>query len=124
MANIPFEKDINPNPLVSALIEKTKEGKLKWQPTSLEDTFIVSIGGGSTLRISLVQEWTTDDYGNEVQITNPRLVLLTEKGTTLWTINDSDVVGTELWTVFKLARRIANKVDEKLATVMGYLENL
>jgi hypothetical protein len=124
MPNAPFEKEIDPNPLVATLIEKTREGKLKWEATSAENTFIVSMGGGTTLRITLAQEWTIDEYGSEVQITLPQLFLQNEKGLTLWVIYNSEVKSAGLWMLFKLARRVANNIDERFADLIGFLEKL
>jgi hypothetical protein len=54
MSTLPLDKDIDPTPLVEALTEKTKAGKVKWEPTAEENTFIATLGGDTTLRIYLL----------------------------------------------------------------------
>ena len=123
MSTSPFEKDLDPAPLVEALKEKTKAGKVKWEPTAAENTFIASVGGGATLRIYLT---TTQDYneaGEFTTITVPELRLVDENGKLLWEISLYETKG-ELWSLFKLAQRIANKLDERVASLMATLEKL
>jgi|SRR5579862_329685 len=123
MSNADLTKDLDANPLVAELITKTKFGKLQWVPTPAESTFVTSIGGNTTLRASLTTMWELDDYGNPDTVTVPQLHLLDEKGQTLWIINQSDVKGG-LWPLFKLVRRVANKVDERMSTLLDALKAL
>jgi hypothetical protein len=46
------DKELNPAPVVAALIEKSATGKIAWEATANEDTFVSSVGG-QTLRIAL-----------------------------------------------------------------------
>lgn len=123
MTNIDLSKQLELNPLVVALTDKTKEGKLKWEPTSVENTFIASVGGGTTLRLSLAEEWDIDEYGHEGSISVPELELLGDKGQVIWIVK-SNQVKAGLWALFNFARRIAYKVDERVADLLKSIEQL
>lgn len=123
MTPILLEKDLDPTPLVATLVEKTKAGRLKWEPTATENVFIASVGGGTTLRIYLANEQVPDEYGGLDTVEAPELRLLDEKGKMLWEILPRQVKGG-LWPLFRLAQRIANKLDERMASLMETLQNL
>ncbi len=58
MSNQPLDKELDPAPLVNTLVEKTKAGKLTWEATALDDVFIASVGGTTTLKVHLLQpDW-------------------------------------------------------------------
>jgi hypothetical protein len=123
MTAILFDKDLDPTPLVTTLIDKTKAGRLKWEPTAQENVFIASVGGGTTLRIYMTTAQIPDDYGGLDTVDVPELRLLDEKGKMLWEIHSSQPKGG-LWPLFKLAQRVANKLDERMASLMETLQNL
>jgi hypothetical protein len=123
MTAILFDKELDPTPLVTTLIEKTKAGRLKWEPTATENVFIASVGGGTTLRIYLSTTTTLDQYGEPEAVDAPELKLLDEKGKMLWEIHSHQIKGG-LWPLFKLAQRVANKLDERMASLMESLRNL
>jgi hypothetical protein len=123
MTAILFDKELDPTPLVTTLIEKTKAGRLKWEPTATENVFIASVGGGTTLRIYLSTTTTLDQYGEPEAVDAPELKLLDEKGKMLWEIHSHQIKGG-LWPLFKLAQRVANKLDERMASLMESLQNL
>ena len=123
MIAVPFDKDLDPSPLVATLIDKTKAGKLKWEPTAAENVFIASVGGGTTLRIYLTTSTGIDDNGQPESIQVPELRLLDEKGRLLWEIGAYQVKGG-LSPLFGLAQRVANKLDERMASLMEALQHL
>jgi hypothetical protein len=123
MNTISLDKDLNPTPLVEAVTEKTKAGKIKWEPTAEENTFIATLGGGTTLRIYLTTGEAADEFGNLESVQIPELRLLGEKGKLLWEIRSHQIKGG-LWPLFKLAQRIGNKLDERMATLMETLQKL
>ncbi len=116
MSSQPLNKELDATPLVNTILEKTKAGKLKWEATAIGDVFIASLGGNTTLKIKLVT-YEGEDYDQ------PELCLLDDKGKTDWEISNSQVKGG-LWPLFNLARRIGNKVDEKMETLMEVLQKL
>jgi hypothetical protein len=123
MTAILFDKELDPTPLVTTLLEKTKAGRLKWEPTATENVFIASVGGGTTLRIGLTTVDDFNDLGRPDTIEVPELKLLDEKGRMLWEIHQHQVKGG-LWPLFRLAQRVANKLDERMASLMESLQNL
>jgi hypothetical protein len=123
MTGILFDKELDPTPLVTALIEKTKSGRLKWEPTAMENVFIPSVGGGTTLRIYLTSQDTVGNFGQPETEEVPELRLLDEKGKMLWEIH-SHQVKDGLWPLFRLAQRVANKLDERMASLMEALQHL
>jgi len=102
-------KELDPVLLVNTILEKTKAGKLKWEETPVENVFIASVGGSTTLKVRY--DWQGPDT----------LSLLDENGKLLWIISDAGPVLTEL---FDLARRIALRVDEKVEALMETLQKL
>ena len=123
MTAILFDKDLDPTPLVATVMEKTREGRLKWEATAMENVFIASVGGGTTLRIFLSSEDTLDNYGQPETTQVPELRLLDEKGKMLWEIHSYQIKGG-LWPLFNLSQRVANKLDERMASLMETLQNL
>src|SRR3989304_8402577 len=100
------EKELDPTPLVNAILEKTKAGKLKWQETANEYVFIASVGGNTTLKVRYNPE------GPDI------LSLLNENGKLIWEITDPMLPIDELFTS---ARRIALRVDERVEALMETL---
>src|SRR5438067_2355186 len=45
--------ELDPTPLIAELIEKTRVRKLQWDTTAAANTFISSIGGDTTLKLTL-----------------------------------------------------------------------
>lgn len=123
MTAILFDKELDPTPLVTALIEKTKGGRLKWEPTATENVFIASVGGGTTLRMYLTTIEDINDFGQPGPVEIPELRLLDEKGKMLWEIHPHEVKGG-LLPLFRLAQRVANKLDERMASLMEALQHL
>ena len=123
MTGQPIEKELDASPLVTTLIEKSMAGKLKWEPTAREGEFIASVGGDTTLKISLTSGEGLDVYGQPETYQVPVLWLVDAKGRSLWEIEQSQVKGG-LWNLYKLAQRIANKLDEKVAALVEVLQKL
>ena len=105
-------KELDHNRLVTVVLEKTRDGKLNWEETAHEKAFIASVGGNTTLKIEQGQNW--NDYTDT-------LSLLDEKGNVLWEVDDPQPMIGKL---YKLARRIALKVDEKVAAILETLQKL
>ncbi len=123
MTDEALKQEIDVNPLTTTLIEKTKARKINWQATANENTFIASVGGDTTLRLTLESVVDSDPYGQPESFDVPVLCLLDSKGKAVWEIRSRQVKGG-LWPLYKLAQRIANKVDEKVEALMEALERL
>jgi hypothetical protein len=52
--SIDFEKEPDYEKIIDALIEKTKQGKLRWHETADEHTFLAAVKGQRTFAISQV----------------------------------------------------------------------
>jgi hypothetical protein len=118
------EKRLDPGPLVKGLIEKSMAGKIDWQPTADRRAFIASVGGIMTFKVTLVSDIGVDENGRTIDIEVPRLDMLDEKGKPLWEVCPRDVQGGELRRLFEIARRIGNKLDDRLAGAIDALEKL
>ncbi len=119
----PLSKEVDPNPLVSALVEKTAAGRLEWQTTAAEGAYAVRIGGNTTLKLTLEGDIDLDAWGNPESVQVPVLSLLNEQGQRQWEILSSQVDGG-LWPLYKLAQRVANKVHEKMAALVEEVQKL
>ena len=105
-------KELDHNRLVTVVLEKTRDGKLNWEETADQTAFIASVGGNTTLKIERGRDWNGF---------NDTLSLIDEKGIVLWEVDDPQPMIEEL---YKLARRIALKVDEKVEAIMESLQKL
>jgi len=115
--------EIDANPLVSALVEKTKAGKLNWESTAAPDTYICSLKGDTTFKLTMGWGMERDNRIIPERAEVPVLQLLDAKGHKQWEIHSSDVKGG-LWVLYELAQRIANRVDDKIAALVETVERL
>ena len=118
-----IDKELDPTPIVSALVEKSTIGKMAWEATAREDTFVSSVGG-QTLKLALEPTIASDIYGNPEERNEPVLYLLDEKGRTIWQIYSSQAKEGGLWKLYRMAQRVANKVDDRMAALMDALQRL
>jgi hypothetical protein len=117
-------KELDALPVIQRLIEKSREGKVKWEPTADKRAFVASIGGATTFRIRKIDLPGDDQYGQPITYEAPELSMLDDKGRLLWEIDDSDIKGRELWQLFEVARRIGNRLDERFASTLAVLDEL
>lgn len=124
MTNV--QADLDPTPLVQELIERSKSGKLKWEATADRRAFVVSVGGNTTFRVRLVEGTDYDEFGQPQSVEIPVLTMLDENGKTLWEIRPGHVKGkgSGLSELFSIARRIGNKLDERMGNVISALRQL
>ena len=123
MTSQPVGKELDPTPLVTTLMEKSTARKLDWQATADEDAFIASVGGETTLKITLESVEDFDIYSNPQMKNMPVLYMLDTKGRTLWLISSSQVNGG-LWPLYRLAQRVGNKLDERMVATIEALQKL
>ena len=113
-------------PLLTAILEKTRAGKLKWDETADEDIFLVSVGGNTTLKVQRKLRAQADSINRRLlgagdAVHHYTLSLLDENGKLIWEIEEPWALTKEL---FVLARRVARKVDERVDALMGTLQKL
>jgi hypothetical protein len=118
-------------PLVNQLIDKSKAGKLKWQPTANRKAFVVSLGGNISFRISTFEVTRpalgalgTALGGGHLSAEVTKLEMLDENGQPLWDIYSGDLPGRLLTELYDMARWKANNVDERVAVALSALEKL
>lgn len=111
-------------PLLRRLIEKSKAGKLDWAPTADRQQFVVSVGGETSFRIRMVTVTDIGDYGQTELVEVPRLDMLDQKGHLLWQVQGGDVPAGELKELFQVARRIGNRLDDRVAGAISALDKL
>lgn len=123
MTDRSFAHEIDPNPLVEGLLAKTRDGRLHWEPTADENTFIASVGGNTTLKLTVEYEDSYDQYGQPEQIRVPFLYLIDSNGRKVWEIRSSEVKGS-LDPLRRLVLRVANKIDERMDGLLEAIEKL
>ena len=115
---------LDPQPLVQQLLEKTAAGKLDWEPTADRRTFVASLAGKMSFRISMISVTDIGDFGQPETVDVPLLETLDEKGKRLWDIRRSDVPGAALSNLYDAARRVGNRLDERLEQALSALSDL
>ncbi len=113
--------ELDPTPLLERLLKKSREGKLKWEPTADRRAFVVSIGGDATFKIYLAEEQGPNEWGQPETYDVETLQMLDEKGKILWRISSPRGYLSEL---YKVAQRIGNQLDQRLDNAINILEKL
>jgi len=116
-----INQELDPTPMVDALLEKSQIGKMTWEATAREGTFVSTIGG-LTLKIALEPQESFNVYGNPDQSDAPVLFLVDGDGKIIWQIYSGQTRG--LWRLYRLAQRVANRVDDRIAGLMESLQKL
>jgi len=124
MAELDLQDKLDAAPLVARLLEKSRAGKLSWEPTADRRAFVTSVAGEMTFKVYLVTVTDVGDFGQPETVDVPRLDMLDEKGKVLWDIGQKDVKGPALTELYQTARRIANRLDERVTTAMSVLDKL
>jgi hypothetical protein len=124
MAELDLQGKLDAAPLVASLLQKSRAGKLSWEPTADRRAFVTSVAGQLTFKLYMATTTDVGAYGQLENVEVPRLDMLDEKGKVLWDIGQKDVKGLNLSELYETARRIANRLDEKVATVMSALDKL
>ena len=123
MAN--FEKEINYEAVLQALIEKTEDGKIQWQETADEKTFLAAVKGELTFEITLNTNVVRFDVEKQKAFPAGSLTILTannpEGKLFFQTPKKLSLHADEL---YELARRIATRVDEKIDSTLELLNQL
>jgi hypothetical protein len=114
--------ELDATPLANQLLDKTRGGKIKWESTADENTFLATVGG-STFRVFLERVEDVNLSGQPEYIDVPAIALLSEKGKSVWTITSSDVKGG-LHALYEEVRRVGHHLDERLAAALAALEKL
>jgi hypothetical protein len=115
---------LDPKPLVQQLIDKTAAGKLNWEPTADRKTFIASLAGKMSFRIQMISVTDVDTFGQPDVVDIPLLEMLDEKGKVLWGIRGAEVPRSTLESLYELARRVGNRLDERLEQALAALSHL
>lgn len=115
---------IDPTPLIQRLIEKSKAGKLNWEPTASRKQFVTSIGGDKTFRIKEITVTDYNEYGERADFDIPILEMLDVDGNLIWEIEWKDAPPPLLNDLFKIARRIGNRVDDQMSDAIDALDKL
>ncbi|MBI2815551.1 MAG: hypothetical protein HYX72_01285 [Acidobacteria bacterium] len=119
MSGLSFANEIDRKRLVETILEKTKTGKLNWRETAMKDVYIISVGGNTTLKVSLEHQDTGRSYGG-AQLAMFRL--LDEHGTVLLEISESEE--TTVRKLLESAKASALNVDDRVQSLMEVLQKL
>ncbi|MEK7406344.1 MAG: hypothetical protein AAB225_14680 [Acidobacteriota bacterium] len=102
------------------VLNKTRQHRIRWEPTASDSEFVAPVGGQFTLtlRLSTGASWEG--------IVRPELVLKDSANREILSVNEKTglVSPTDLDSVYELARRDALRVDEKVDEVLGQLSKL
>jgi hypothetical protein len=114
-------KDPKDRKLFEQILEKTKVGRIIWEPTANDSEFLTVLPGGLALKISKTYE--DDSYGNPDE--QGALVLNGEDGELLRMTPDGDVITwSEFSELYEFARRKALRVEAKVDKLLGDLARL
>jgi hypothetical protein len=114
----------DPTPLVEALLEKTRAGKVKWEPTANRTEFLATLGDTS-VKLLLASDWEQNPETGNVEPTDiPAVELLDQKGKRLWFATAPRGKGEVFWSLYKAGQRIGNRLDERISSVLETLEKL
>lgn len=106
-----FDQDPDYDALVKMLIAQTRNEKLRWEPTARENMYVCAVKGQKTFIVL--------GGSNETAI----LQVADPSGKVQFVVNDTgDRIS--LWVLYTLARRQAEKIDEKVHDTLKLLENL
>jgi hypothetical protein len=108
--------------LFEEMLQKTRLGRIRWEPTADAARFVVAIGGRFTVLISKSQRDGPYGAGRDIY----ELELKDDQDRTLVEVdNDTDGVSlADLSELYDLARRHGLRVDEKLDRILGELSKL
>ena len=105
------------------VLSKTRIGRIRWEPTADESSFIAAIGGHFTL---VVSEYPTPSYVFGMSPTICALTLKDQDGRELTKVTSSDALISEagMHELYETAKRQALRVDEKIDSLLGELSKL
>lgn len=106
-----LEKDPEYMAVIEMLLDATKAGKLDWQETADDNAFIAAVKGEQTFEIRQI-ELSESVY----------LRVQDHEGNNLYTTPFS--VTFEAIQLYKIARRLAKKLDEKIDSTFQLLSQL
>ena len=148
--SIDLSRDPNYDAILEAFLEKTKTGKIIWSATSEPSTFVAAVKGTQTYRLCRQLPEPSPgrrvaSFESEHQIDDVVLTVLDENGKALYSIRRAAEFPTRVPTVnigtdvlgrgvgyqqstagklFEVARRLANRVDEKVDQTLELLNAL
>jgi hypothetical protein len=116
---------------LKGVLAKTKAGRITWEPTVQESTFIAAIGGQFALSIS---SWTEAIPGSTPAMRSSgqgtrqayALVLRDEVGRQVVRVTDTDegISASDMRDLYEAARRQAVRADERIEDAIGVLKSL
>jgi hypothetical protein len=114
----------DPTPLVEALLEKSRAGKVKWEPTANRTEFLATLGETS-VKVALVTEWDVNpETGDREPGEVPMVELMDQRGKRLWVARPPAGKFPLFFSLYKSAQRIGNGLDARISSVMEALEKL
>jgi hypothetical protein len=118
--SIDLQKEPDYEKIIDALIDKTKEGKLQWQETADERTFLAAVRGERTFQIS--QDW-------EDALERFQLVIRDADGRAFvdklfYIARPVSAAANKARNLYELVRRISLNLDEKVDETVQLLNGL
>lgn len=117
---------IQPSPpnydvLANVLIDKTRNGKIRWRETALEDTYVAAVRGLQTYRIALNPDG--DLAGRTDQPDLVHLVVKDEFGSEFLDYQECGR-DTLLYELFEEAQQTASPIQERIGKSVDLLNTL
>ena len=112
----------DPAVVINALLDKTRVGKIKWEPTPELDTFEARIGNHTYIRVTIIRSQQRSPMGDVEFHTMPTLSMIDEKGRVVWQVDSTQV--QELRELHRQAQNRADRVEERLSLLMETLRRL
>ena len=96
------------------VLSKTRAGRIRWEPTAEDETYIAAIGGRFTLSV-----WRYDRWKHGIALKD-------QDGRVLTTITSGEegINENEIRELYERARRQALRVDDKIDQVLVELSKL
>lgn len=126
-----FQRSANYGPVIYALLQKSRDGKIDWRETAEDEAFLASVKGEMTFEISrrgdICELIAKDQRGRTLF----RISETYDVPRSQWDRHDdqlADETGEEpvsrLGELHTIARRVALRVDERLNSSLRLIESL
>jgi hypothetical protein len=120
-----FEAEPNYELVIEKLLEKTREGKIDWQPTADDDCFVAAVKGVQTYEIKRIMGRTTVYLGagppeRDVLVS---LVVKDGNGREVFDVHERGL-DTPAYDLFEAARRVATRIDKHIDESLQLLNSL
>ncbi len=110
-----YDQDPAFEEIIDVLIEKTKQGKIRWEATGKQSIFVSAVKGARTFTVGLVHYVDPDGR----QSVDPTLSVADSDGELLFEMQKEEVRP-----LYSLAKRVALHIDERVSETLDVLHGV